>query len=113
MFAAGADIAAPGPGSFTPLHFAALHTPVEVIRVLIERGADPNALAWNGFTPLLLAALGNDVPAVLEALLAAGAKRDVRTEGGRTRLHLAAQAGQSNAPPKHAHQKRPSCIVAR
>jgi ankyrin repeat protein len=45
---------------WTPLHVAAAQGNVEVVRILVEHGADTTALTEDGRTPLLLAAeVGN------------------------------------------------------
>jgi hypothetical protein len=62
-------------GGGTPLHWAALHGNVELVRRLIERGANINAMDNVGRTPLFPAAANGHVE-VLKLLLAYGA--DVR-----------------------------------
>ena len=65
---------------------------VEVISTCIKAGADVNVRTDNvvGFTPLHLAAAKNDNPAVITALIEAGAGVNARTEDGATPLHAAA-----------------------
>src|SRR5690606_23373742 len=41
-----------GEGQWSALHYAAHQNRVEVLRLLLERGADPNSRAVNGITPL-------------------------------------------------------------
>ena len=60
---------------------------VEVVKVLLAAGADPNA---RGVTPLHGAARLSETPAVVKALLAAGADLEARDEHGLTPLHRAA-----------------------
>jgi len=67
------------PGSCTPLHLAALHGHLEVARVLLVKGADPNAIDECGLTPLHWAAShGHD--AVVSSLLSHGAQVDAKNE---------------------------------
>lgn len=40
----------------TPLHYAAMHGKVDVIRFLLERGADPSAVNHAGFSPWMMVA---------------------------------------------------------
>ena len=66
---------------------------VEVVRSLLEEGADVNAARGDGLTALHLAAEGGR-QAVAEALMAAGAAVDAGTRiGGYTPLHVAARGG--------------------
>jgi len=82
---AGADIQArnrhkfAGPGN-SPLHGATYLNRQDVVRVLLERGADPNARDNAGLTALHLAA-GNGWVDCARALLEAGADANARTNG--------------------------------
>ncbi|MCA9073205.1 MAG: ankyrin repeat domain-containing protein, partial [Planctomycetaceae bacterium] len=50
----------------TPLHVAARFKHVEVVNWLLENGADVNAIAYNGFTPLHLTSDPEVVKAILK-----------------------------------------------
>lgn len=52
--------------SRTPLHIAARFGHVEVVKWLLENGADADAVAYNGFTPLHLASNREVVRLILE-----------------------------------------------
>jgi Ankyrin repeats (3 copies)/Ankyrin repeat len=54
----------------------------EIVRVLLDRGADPNAEDAIGFTPLMQAAMRRDLEAI-ELLLAAGANPLARVRPGK------------------------------
>ena len=86
--------AARSPDGFTALHFAAFFGKPEVARILLEAGADVNAVADNDMRvePLHSAAAGRHLE-VCRLLLAAGAEVDARQAGGFTALHAAAQNG--------------------
>jgi uncharacterized protein len=79
---------------FAPLHLAAFFRRPAVVRVLLSRGADPNARAANDtrVAPLHSAAAAGDRESV-EVLLAAGAEPGARQQGGFAPLHAAAAAG--------------------
>jgi uncharacterized protein len=80
---------------FTPLHLACFSGGSEATRLLIERGADLEALAQASFArvrPLGTAAFSRDHERA-RALLEAGADPNARAEGGFTPLHSAAQNG--------------------
>jgi ankyrin repeat protein len=65
-----------GRGDLTALHTAVLAEDDESVRLLLAAGADPNAVAYDAFTPLHFAAV--DGPqVVMDALLAAGADPDL------------------------------------
>jgi len=93
---AGAEVDAPSrnPMRVTPLHAAAAGRHGAICRLLIERGADVNAVQRDSFTPLMAAAQAGDEE--LAALLVdAGADRAARTDDGRTAADLAADAGHA------------------
>lgn len=68
-----------------PIHAAAAHGHAEVIGVLVEHGASPNARCDSGGTPLIMAAFFGSVAAV-KKLLAAGADVDDCDDTGMTAL---------------------------
>jgi ankyrin repeat protein len=71
----------------TPLHHAARFAHKEVITWLIENGADVNAVAYNGFTPLHLTERGE----IAEILIKAGADTGKTDNFGKTPLQYAAE----------------------
>jgi ankyrin repeat protein len=80
---------------FTALHLAVFGGQEEAARVLLELGADVNALSTNEAVrvpPLGTAAFVRSV-ALAQVLLDAGADPNGRGEGGFTALHTAAQNG--------------------
>ena len=73
----------------TVLHYAARRTSnPNIIRLLLEAGADPNAPDLTGSTPLHAAAF-NDYAIVSSLLLDAGARPNVRSNAGWSPLHAA------------------------
>jgi uncharacterized protein len=89
-----ADEAALGertPEGFTPLGLAAFMGGPDVVRVLLERGADADDDADNqfGVRPVNAAAAAHD-PETMRLLLEAGADPNARQQGGFVPLHEAA-----------------------
>ena len=77
---------------FTPLHTAADKDQTEVVRFLIEHGAEINARTDAGDTPLHWAAFDDKVNAA-KLLLAEGAEINPKDKDGNTPLHWAAARG--------------------
>ncbi len=81
----------------TELHLAALKGYVEIIPLLVKRGADVNAVNRYGHTPLYYAATHGHRK-VAEALIAAGADKSVIVEanyGRAPQLHEQLKAGEA------------------
>ena len=72
----------------TPLHVAASNGHAEVVALLLEKGADPNAQNRLEVTPLHMAAKNGHLP-VVEMLVAHGADVNARQCANQTALHLA------------------------
>ena len=85
LVANGAQVSHPG---WTPLHYAAFEGRSEVIRFLLEKGADKDGPAPNGFTPLMLAARGGHLEAA-RTLLHEDANVAIRGPIGETALSIA------------------------
>ncbi len=77
---------------FTPLHSAvatdAAGSEAEIVRLLLEAGADPNAKSGEGGTPLHSAAFTGDLE-IAELLLAYGADPNATDRKGLTALDIA------------------------
>ena len=81
----------------TPLHLAVLAGQTHMAQLLIEAGANSNAVYLNLYrTPLMLAAAAGHADMV-QLLIEAGAELDAREEGARTALLLAIAALENDA----------------
>jgi len=90
----GADVktAARNAQKVTALHGAVARRDVEIVKMLLEAGADPNARQERGFVPLHDAA-ANGNAALVELLLQHGARADTKTDDGKTAGDMAADRG--------------------
>lgn len=82
LLGAGASMAAPA------LHCAARHQTADVLRLLLDKGADIEAKNWWGGTALMCAA-GSNSAACVQLLLSKGASVHAVTVNGKTALHCA------------------------
>ncbi len=100
---AGANVDGTDYAGMTALQNAALTVEPEVVRLLLERGADPEITAGDGDTALLTAVAGGwnrftsaqeeGAAEMIRAIVDAGAKLDAQNEKGETALILAAEVG--------------------
>ena len=89
LLLARADVDAPDAWGMTPLHLAAEHGALDVVRCLLQYRADARRADGLGRTPLHLAA-ARGRKAVVEELASHGADLDARDKGGRSALDAAA-----------------------
>jgi ankyrin repeat protein len=87
-------VSAVSPDGWTPLHLAAHFAKKDVVRLLLNKGAQVNAKSTNQMQnmPLHAAAAGKAVE-VAKLLVIHGANVNARQHGGWTALHAAAQNG--------------------
>src|SRR5712664_129094 len=90
----GADVktSARNAQKVTALHGAVARRDVEIVRMLLEAGADANARQERGFVPLHDAA-ANGHADLVELLLKHGARADAKTDDGKTAGEMAAERG--------------------
>ena len=81
---------------WTALHFVACYDTDEMVKVLLDHGADLNARESDDHTPLHVAATTGST-ATLQQLLEKGADLGAKTNEGETAIHQAAQCGKEDA----------------
>lgn len=80
---------------WTPLHYAASGPSVEVVALLLDRGAPINALSPNGTTPLMMAARYGAIDAA-DLLLRRGADPNLRNQRDLNAADFAQGAGRDS-----------------
>jgi hypothetical protein len=91
----GSSVDPRGHSGKSPLHSAAYCEDLEMVRVLLNCGANVNAKDDFGFTPLDFASLGRfSDPSVVRLLLDHGANPNVQAQHGITPLYRAAKYGR-------------------
>jgi ankyrin repeat protein len=93
---AGADVSAVARNEMKvqPLHAAAAAKEIDIVRMLLERGADPNARQQVGYTALMECARGGRDDMV-SLLLAHGADPTLQTDDGKSASDLARESGHT------------------
>ena len=79
--------------SQTPLHIAADRGYADVVKWLVENGADVNAIAYNGFTPLHL----TSDPEIVKTILKHSPNLDIRATDGTPLQRAIRKAGGSRS----------------
>ena len=77
----------------TPLYAALIYGTPEAVRLLLERGANPNAQGNDGSTPLQIAS-DYGTPEAVRLLLERGANPNAQGNGGSTPLQIASDYGR-------------------
>src|SRR3546814_7940539 len=76
---------------------------IKAVRMLLEKGADPDARVRGDGTALILASRQGKL-AIVEALLEAGAGVDVASRGDGNPLIMAARAGHDDRSEEHTSE---------
>ena len=85
----------PQEAGMSVLSYAAMQGNKEIVRLLLDRGADPSQKDKYGQTPLILAAWQGDV-GVVKLLLDKGVDRTVKDQAGKDALKWAQEEGNTS-----------------
>jgi hypothetical protein len=100
LLEAGASPETPCPvEGLTPLCIAAIRGDIQMIDLLLSKGADPNLGEETGIVPLAHAIRQDHALSFIEHLHQAGTDTKVLTDMGFSLLHLAAEAGRADVIP--------------
>jgi len=81
--------------NYTSLHWACMRAHWDVVKYLIERGADLNVVGGDGGTQINWAVHHDNVP-IIKLMVEKGAKLNIRNQWGMTELHTAIWRGNIN-----------------
>ncbi|MGE5375044.1 MAG: ankyrin repeat domain-containing protein [Bacteroidota bacterium] len=95
---AGAQLNSPSHNDLkaAPIHSAAAGMYTNIVKMLLDLGAEPNVREQGGFTPLHVAAQNDDLETV-RILLLGGADLALKNDEGKTALDLAMDAGHEKS----------------
>ena len=107
LIAAGADVRAPARNAFKvqALHAAVAGRNLEIVKAVLEAGADPNAQQQAGFRPIHEAGT-NANRALADLLLAHGADPLLPADSGKSAIDLAREKGHMDFASWLEQQKR-------
>lgn len=91
-----------------PLHPAVQNNRIDVVKLLIERGANVNCHDVNGRAPIHIAVDQNS-PEAADVLIRAGTKIDIKDMMGNTSLHIAALKGNKRTISYLLHAGAKAC----
>jgi len=94
FFCSGPDAISKDPGKGSPLHAAANYGHLDVVRLLVSRGANIEVQDTTRHTPLMYAAFEGHID-IVRYLLSVGADVNAACMSGETSLHEAAQGGKT------------------
>jgi ankyrin repeat protein len=107
LIAAGADVRAPAKNAFMvqALHAAVAGRNIDIVKAVLEAGADPNAQQQAGFRPIHEAGT-NANRALAELLIAHGADPALPADSGKNAIDLAREKGHEEFATWLEQQKR-------
>lgn len=80
---------------WTPLHYAAASGDDDIVKMLLDKAAIPDAPSPNKTTPMMMAARGGHIY-VVKTLLDAGADATLKNDAGMTAIDFARQSGNQD-----------------
>lgn len=107
LIAAGADVraAARNPFKVQALHAAVAGRNLDIVKAVLEAGADPNATQQGGFRPIHEAGTNANRP-LADLLIAHGADPSLAADSGKNAIDLAREKGHTEFATWLEQQKR-------
>lgn len=95
---------------YSPLMYAAYHGHVELVRFLLQNGADPNSMDFNGNT-ILMGVCFKGHEEIIRLLLQAGANRNLRNKQYQRAIDFAHLFGRSKVVEMLSGAKPPFSLA--